>query len=65
MRRYFSSVATVIPAALFIVTLAITLAGCGVIGGIIKGAFWLGVIVVLLVIALIWWLYTKFRGPRT
>jgi hypothetical protein len=59
MKRQFS------PALLALAIIAVVLPGCSLIGGLIKGAFWLGVIVVLIVIALIWWLVNKMRGPRS
>jgi hypothetical protein len=52
------------PALLLLLLIPIAFAGCGLIVGVIKGAFWLGVIFVVLVIALIWWLVSKMRGPR-
>lgn len=58
MKRYLS------PTLIALVVIAIVFPGCHIIGGLIKGAFWLGVIVVVIVIALIWWLIGKFRGPR-
>ena len=51
-------------AVLLALIFPIVFAGCGLIAGVIKGAFWLGVIVVVIVIALIWWLFNKMRGPR-
>lgn len=53
-----------LPVLLLVLVIPIAFAGCGLIAGVIKGAFWLGVIVVVIVIALIWWLFNKMRGPR-
>jgi hypothetical protein len=41
--------------------LAITLTSCEVIGGIFKAGVWVGIIVVVLVIAIIGWIFSKLR----
>ena len=65
MMRFRGRFVRLSPAVILLVfAAAVTLAGCSVIGGLIKGAFWLGVIVVIIVIAIIWWLVSKLRGPR-
>lgn len=40
------------------------LSSCEVIGGIFKAGVWSGIIVVVIVIALIIWLISKFMGGR-
>jgi hypothetical protein len=40
------------------------LSSCEVIGGIFKAGVWSGIIVVVIVIALIIWLISKFTGGR-
>jgi len=39
-----------------------TLGGCEVIGGIFKAGFWVGVIAVVLVVAIVGFLAAKMRG---
>ena len=40
------------------------LSSCEVIGGIFKAGMWSGIIIVVIVIALIIWLISKFMGGR-
>jgi len=40
------------------------LSSCEVIGGIFKAGIWSGIIIVVIVIALIIWLISKFMGGR-
>jgi hypothetical protein len=46
---------------LFLLTLAVTVSGCEIVGGIFKAGMWVGVIMVLLVVALIVWVMKKAR----
>jgi hypothetical protein len=39
----------------------ITLAGCEIIGNIFQAGVWVGVILVVLVIGLVFWLFSKAR----
>jgi hypothetical protein len=45
-----------------ILVLAVTVSGCEIIGGIFKAGVWVGVIGVVLVLALVLWLFGKARG---
>jgi hypothetical protein len=47
---------------LLIVLLAVSAAGCELIGGIFKAGVWVGVIGVVLVAVLAFWLVAKARG---
>mgnify|MGYP006878625406 CR=1 FL=1 len=44
------------------ITMVTLLSSCEVIGGIFKAGVWSGIIVVIVVIALIIWLISKFTG---
>jgi hypothetical protein len=46
---------------LFLLTLAVTVSGCEIVGGIFKAGMWVGVIMVVLVVALIVWVMNKAR----
>jgi predicted small secreted protein len=46
---------------LLLLALATTLASCEALGDIFKAGMWMGVIVVVLVIALVLWLLRKIR----
>ncbi len=41
---------------------SLTLTGCEVVGGIFKAGVWVGVVLVVLVIALIVWLFSRSRA---
>lgn len=45
----------------FIIAGSFLLSGCEAIGGVFKAGMWVGVIVVVLVIALVLWLIGKMR----
>lgn len=45
-------------AALFLIT---ALSGCEVIGDLIEFGIWVGILIVVAVVALIWWIIRKFR----
>ena len=45
----------------FFVLVVTTLSSCEVIGDIFEGGVWVGVIIVVAVIALIWWIVSRFR----
>lgn len=45
-------------AAIFLIT---ALSGCEVIGDLIEFGVWVGVIIVVAVVALIWWIIRKFK----
>lgn len=47
---------------LLIVLLAVSAAGCELIGGIFKAGVWVGVIGVVLVAVLVVWIVAKARG---
>jgi uncharacterized membrane protein len=44
---------------LFLLLLAASLTSCRVVGGIFKAGMWVGIIVLLIVIALIFWIFRK------
>ncbi|MGN6398986.1 MAG: phosphatidate cytidylyltransferase [Flavisolibacter sp.] len=46
---------------LSMMTLAMTISSCEVIGGIFKAGVWVGIIIVVLIIGLILWLVGKGR----
>lgn len=50
-----------IAAPIALLLLSLSLAGCEVIEGIFKVGFWLGIIVILLIIALIWFIIRMMR----
>jgi len=47
--------------ALLLITVSGTFAGCEVFGDVFKAGMWIGVIVVVAVIALVLWLLRKMR----
>ena len=50
---------------LLLVVLALTGAGCQVIGDIFQAGMWVGIIAVVLILALVGFIASKFRsGPR-
>jgi hypothetical protein len=49
------------PRLLLILLVAISASGCGIIGGIFKAGMWVGIIIVVLVLAVIMWLVGKAR----
>ena len=51
--------------AIAVVIMSIGLGGCELIGDVLKVGIWMGVIVVVVIVALIAWLWRKLRGPRT
>jgi uncharacterized membrane protein len=44
---------------LFLLLLAASLTSCRVVGGIFKAGMWVGIIGILLVIALVFWIFRK------
>lgn len=48
----------------FLCVLATTLTGCDAIAGIFKAGAYVGIIGVLLVLFLLWFIVRKMRGPR-
>jgi hypothetical protein len=46
---------------LFALALAMTLSSCELIGGIFKAGMWVGILVVVVVVALVLWLVNKGR----
>jgi len=44
---------------LFLLLFAVSLTGCQVVGGIFKAGMWIGIIGLVLVIALIFWIFRK------
>jgi predicted tellurium resistance membrane protein TerC len=49
---------------LFLCALATTLTGCDAIGSIFKAGAYSAIIVVFLIVALLWFIIRKMRGPR-
>lgn len=49
---------------LFLVALATTLTGCDAIAGIFKAGAYTGIIAVFIVVALLFFIVNKMRGPR-
>lgn len=49
------------PRLLLIVLVAMSASGCEIIGGIFKAGMWVGIIIVVLVLAVIMWLVGKAR----
>ena len=49
---------------LMLCVLATTLTGCDAIGGIFKAGAYTGIIAVFLVVALLFFIVNKMRGPR-
>lgn len=47
--------------ALVVTTLALTLSSCAAIAGIFKAGLWFGIIAVVVVIAIIFWVINKVR----
>ena len=48
----------------FLLALATTLTSCDAIGGIFKAGAYTGIIAVFLVVALLFFIVNKMRGPR-
>ena len=44
--------------------MAVGISGCEVIGDIFKAGLWVGIIIVVIIVALVVWLIRKFRGTR-
>jgi cbb3-type cytochrome oxidase subunit 1 len=49
---------------LFLTALATTLTGCDAIAGIFKAGAYTGIIAVFIVVALLFFIVSKMRGPR-
>ncbi|WP_310391165.1 hypothetical protein [Hymenobacter sp.] len=49
----------------FLLALATTLTGCDAIAGIFKAGAYTGIIAVFIVVALVFFIVNKMRGPRT
>ncbi|MBD2766976.1 hypothetical protein IC235_03600 [Hymenobacter sp. BT664] len=49
----------------FLGTLATTLTGCEAIGTIFKAGAYTAIIGIFLVVALLWFIVSKMRGPRS
>ena len=49
----------------FLFALATSLTGCAVIGDIFKAGAYTGIIAVFIVVALLFFIVNKMRGPRT
>ena len=45
-----------------IVLLAMTVAGCEVVGGIFKAGMWVGIIMAVIIVALLMWIVGKARS---
>ncbi|HEX8657195.1 MAG TPA: hypothetical protein VF690_06665 [Hymenobacter sp.] len=50
---------------LFLGVLATTLTGCDAIGSIFKAGAYTAIIGIFLVVALLWFIVNKMRGPRS
>ncbi len=50
---------------LFLCVLATSLTGCAAIGDIFKAGAYTGIIAVFIVVAIIFFIVNKMRGPRT
>ncbi len=55
MKHFFSLLA-------LLVLFTLTLSGCELIGDIFKAGVWVGVVLVLVVVAIIGWIVAKSRG---
>lgn len=53
-----------LPTLSLILVLALSTAGCELIVDILQVGFWAGVIIVVLVLALIWWIARLVTGRR-
>ena len=53
-----------IPLFLLLCALATTLTGCDAIGSIFKAGAYTGIIAVLVIVALLFFVVNKMRGPR-
>ena len=42
--------------------MAVSLSGCAIAGGIFKAGMWVGIIVVVVILAVIAWIVSKARG---
>ncbi len=47
--------------SLTLLTLIITMAGCQVVGGIFKAGVWFGVLIIVGIVALLIWVFTRVR----
>lgn len=47
-----------------LLTISFFTAGCELIGDIFEAGFVTGIIIVVLILAVVWWLVGKFRGRR-
>ena len=50
---------------LFLCVLATSLTGCAAIADIFKAGAYTGIIAVFIIVALLWFIVSKMRGPRT
>jgi predicted small secreted protein len=57
--------ATRLPLFVFLLALATTLTGCDAIAGIFKAGAITGIIAVVVVLALLFFIVNKMRGPRS
>lgn len=46
---------------LAIVLLGVTMSSCEIVGDLVEFGVWVGVIIVVAVVALIWWIIRKFK----
>lgn len=44
-----------------IVLLAVTMSSCEIVGDLVEFGVWVGVIIVVAIVALIWWIIRKFK----
>jgi hypothetical protein len=47
--------------ALTLITMLIMLAGCEVVGGIFKAGVWFGILIIVGIVALLIWVFTRGR----
>lgn len=52
-----------LPLILSLLMILLVLPGCELIGDILAFGFWVGVIIVVIVVAIIWAIVRKLRGP--
>jgi FtsH-binding integral membrane protein len=51
----------IIPSAILLLVLSMGLTSCEAIGDLIEFGVWIGVIIVVAVLALVFWIYRKFK----
>jgi hypothetical protein len=49
---------------LFVIAMAMTLSSCELVGGLIEFGFWIAIVLVVFVVAIILWIVNRFRRRR-